>query len=55
MVAKSTLPKHFSFYLQKSLRNGLLFVQAWVVGMVCLRGSRACVGDVDGVLAWVAL
>ena len=37
-----------------SLRNGVLFVLAWVVWVACLRGWRAGVGDVGGVLAWVA-
>ena len=49
----------------KGLRNGMLFVLAWVAWVSCLRrlsisvvgvdgvlaGCRACVGDV---LAWVA-
>ena len=33
-----------------SLRNGVLFVLAWVA---CLRGWCASVGDVGGVLAWM--
>ena len=37
-----------------SLRNGMLFVLAWVVWVTCLRGWRAIVGDVGDVLAWVA-
>ena len=37
-----------------SLRNGVLFVLAWVAWVVCLRGWRASVGDVGGVLTWVA-
>ena len=43
--------------LTKSLRNGVLFVLAWVA---CLRewrgkrGWRACVGDVLAWVAWVA-
>ena len=34
-----------------SLRNGVLFVLAWVAWVACLCGWRASVG---GVLAWVA-
>ena len=34
-----------------SLRNGVLFVLAWVA---CLRGWCASVGGVGGVLVWVA-
>ena len=37
-----------------SLRNGVLFVLAWVAWVVCLRGWSASVGDVGGVLTWVA-
>ena len=37
-------------YETESLRNGVLFVLAWVA---CLRGWRAYVGSVGGVLAWV--
>ena len=36
-----------------SLRNGVLFVLAWVARVACLRGWRASVGGVGGVLAWV--
>ena len=36
------------------LRNGVLFVLAWVTWVACLRGWRASMGDVGGVLAWVA-
>ena len=35
----------------KGLRNGVLFVLAWVTWMACLRIWRASVG---GMLAWVA-
>ena len=36
-----------------SLRNGVLFVLAWVARVACLRGWRASVGGVGRVLAWV--
>ena len=36
-----------------SLRNGVLFLLAWVARVACLRGWRASVGGVGGVLAWV--
>ena len=36
--------------LKKSLRNGVLFVLAWVA---CFREWRASVGDMGGVLPWV--
>ena len=37
-----------------TLRNGVLFMLAWVAWVACLRGWFASVGDMDGVLAWVA-
>ena len=42
---------------QQSLRNGVLFVLAWVAWVACQRGQHASVGSmggVGGVLAWVA-
>ena len=36
-----------------SLRNGVLFVLAWVARVACLRGWRASMGGVGRVLAWV--
>ena len=36
-----------------SLRNSVLFVLAWVAWVACLRGWRASVGGVGGVLMWV--
>ena len=36
-----------------SLRNGVLFVLAWMARVACLRGWRASVGGVGRVLAWV--
>ena len=36
-----------------SLRNGVLFVLAWVARVACLRGWRASVGGVGKVLVWV--
>ena len=35
---------------QKSLRNGVLFVLAWVTCVVCFCGQRACMGGVGGML-----
>ena len=48
---KINLKSYMKFH---SLRNGVLFVLAWVAWVVCLRGWRASVCGVGGVLAWVA-
>ena len=52
--SKSSFISRNSTIYQKSLRNDVLFVLAWVAWVACLRGWRASMGDVGGVLAWVA-
>ena len=37
----------------RSLRNGVLFVLAWVAWVAWLCGFRTSVGGVRGVLTWV--
>ena len=37
-----------------SLRNSVPFMLAWVAWVTSLRGWRASVSGLDGVLAWVA-
>ena len=39
---------------QVSLRNGVLFVLAWVAWVACLCEWHASMGDVGDVLVWVA-
>ena len=41
------------YYIYSSLRNGVLYVLAWVALVACLRGWHTNVGGVDGVLACV--
>ena len=40
--------------LKEGLRNGMLYVLAWVAWVACLRGWCASAGDMGSVLPWVA-